>query len=484
MEAKIRIEDAKEFEKALIQICDSAFAYGVNNVGYILPEKDGEEKYKEFIGACHKGYALAQKEIINRLIPIEQKLRSYSSELRTAKQSKKSGDIKRIEIQIEALSYMRLLLRKIGDALGWMIMGMEPWKIRRFYAGKKMGYLDGSNIESTMQIVEQINREPLKFGLICDITTCFQVCDVIEIDASNIRKPKISFVEIKEGKMNEKVMDMLKEYSITKCDRALYFFGRVYGTDAIKQLFRVARQQLRVAEAQRILKTGKGRDILTGKELNIEDKYYIEEDYYEVFDEIIKMCRSEGNSIVCIDDCLYIGMFARDKFPYSYLDFQHAIYHLLNPGEECPIEEGNKPEEELKRVMAQKYRVSDLRMGFRVPLARPLYLWPIDKDIMMDIIFGRKVVFSYLDFDRLFKVASVMGFETGWTKIRPGITDYFTRMGKRPFFKKEGTTIEMGDVTLGKIQFDGVRPSSVLKIWNESVNSYARRGRNRKQQQK
>lgn len=472
--------DRDKFENELREILVLAFEYGKDTVGLALP-KDGVRKYKIFLAACHEGYSLAQEKIVEKIIGIEAEIKALKTKLKRARRERKEHDIEKIMSMLNLLEYRINVVKKVADSLGWLFSNFEGWIIRRHYLGHKKGYLVDSNIKSTKEAVNNINKDKLCFALICDLTTCFQLCDLIMIDANNIKKPKISLIEDKEGKVNKKILDMLESLAVTKCERALYLFGKVEGKKAFDQLFRVAKQEYRMSQANTIIKTGKGKDNLTGKEIKIKDKYYIEEDYFDIFNDLTKKCGNEGNGIACIDDCLYIGIFSREKFPYSYLEFQHAIYHLLNPSKECQIEEGKEPDEEISRIMAQKYRISDLRMGFGIPLAMPLYLWPIDKDIMMDIIFGRKLVYSYLDFENFFKVASLMGFEVGWTKNRPGIKDYFTRMGKRPFFKTEGVTLEMGDLSLGKMQYDGIRPSSVLRLWKESISDNAKKGKGKKQ---
>jgi hypothetical protein len=456
------------FENDLREILIYAFQYGVKTTGVVSP-KDGIRKYKKFIAACHEGYGLAQEKIVENIIAFEAEIKGLKTKLKKARFERKKQEIGNIIQTIGLLEYRINVLKKVADSLGWLFAKFEGWIIRRHYLGHKKGYLIDSNISSTREVVKTINNDKLCFALICDITTCFQLCDLIKIDANDIKAPQISYIELKEGIVNKKVLDMLKNYSVTKCDRALYLFGKVEGKKALDQLFRVVNQEYRMSQAKKIIKTGKGKDSFTGKEINIKDKYYSEEDYFDVLPGLFEICKNEGNGIACIDGCLYIGVFSKEKSSFANLEFQHAIYHFLNPDKKCQFEEGENPEEEIKEINAPKYQISDLRNGFGIPLAMPLYLWPIDRDIMMDIIFGRWVVYTYLDFDKFFNLASSLGFEIGWGKIKPGIVDYFTRMGKRPYINKEGITLEMGDLSLGKMKYDGIKPSSILKLWAESI---------------
>lgn len=468
----MRIEeksDKDKFESELREIVVFAFGHGTNTVGLVLP-KDGEEKYKKFICACHAGYGLAQDKIIEGVISIETELKELKAKLREARRERRAKDIEKTSARIALLNYRVVVLKKIADSLGWLFTNFQGWIIRRHCLGMKKGYLVDSNIASAKEAAGKINSNPLCFALICDLTTCFQLCDLIEIDFSDITKPKRILIELKEGEMNEKVLSMLESYSITHCDRALYLFGKVEGKKALEQLVRVAKQHYRMAELDTIIKTGEGEDFITGEEIKIPDKYYIEEDYLEQFNDMVKLCRKEKNAVACIDDCLFVGMFDTETFRRPQFAFKHEIYHLLNIGEECRLDgKDNAALNEIRKIASENYKIMDLRAGFHTPIAKPLYLWPIDKEAMFDIIFGRIVVLSYLDIDKLLQIASAMELEAGWTKVQTGSSDYFTRLGKRPFIKKGEEVLLMGDATLGKIYFEGIRPASIVKVWNERL---------------
>ena len=464
--------DSNKFEDELREIYVFAFEYGKNTVGLVSP-KDSREKRKKFICACHEGYGLAQEKMTENIISIEKELKELKNELKRVRRERRVEDIEKTNSRIELLNQRVVVLKKIADSLGWLFMGFEGWIIRRHYLGTEKAHLVDSNISSARKAVEQIRREPLCFALICDLTTCFQICDLIEMDFSNIEEPKITLIELKEGEMNKKVLDTLDSYSVTKCARALYIFREIEGKEALAQLTRVVKQHYRMAEVDNIVKTGKGKDFRTGREIKIPDKYYIEDNYFKEFNDMVRLCRKEKVVVKCIDDCLFVGMFDMETFKRPELIkfmFKHVIYHLLNKGERCRLDgEDNGALDEIRKIGNESYEMVDLRMGFNVPIAKPLYLWPIDKEVIFDIIFGRIVVLSYLDVDILLENASMMGLETDWTKTQPGWSDYFTRIGKRPFIKKGKEKIILGDIALVKILFEGIRPTSIVKIWCERL---------------
>jgi hypothetical protein len=465
--------DSQKFESALREILVFAFEHGVNTVGLTLP-RDGKGKYKKFIRACHEGYGLAQERIIEGVISMEADVKELKAKLKKARRERMADAIRETVSRIELLNYRVAVLKKVADSLGWVFMNFERWVIKRHYLGVAKGYLVDSNIRSARDAAAKINSNGLCFALICDVTTCFQLGDLIKIDFTDIEKPERALIELKEGEMNEKVLSMLESYSVTQCDRALYLFAESEGKKAVGQLVRIAKQHYRMAELDSIIKTGKGTDFVTGEQITIPDKYYTEEDYFESFRDMVEVCRKDKIAVGCIDDCLFIGVFDARGFGrgprWMKFIFEHEVYHLLNKGEDCGLDGSNdEGRGEVRRIARENYLTMDLRRGFYVPSALPLYLWPLDRETMLDIIFGRIVVLSYLDMGRLFQIASVMGFETGWSKTDDGMSDYFSKLGKRPFVKKGDVEFQIGDGSLVRVQLNGIRPTSVLKVLDDTM---------------
>ena len=105
----------------------------------------------------------------------------------------------------------------------------------------------------------------------------------------------------------------------------------------------------------------------------------------------------------------------------------------------------------------------------------PPFLWPVENELIMDIVFRRKVMLLYLDFEKMFQLASSFGIKCEWAERKAETNwkpkDFFSQFGKRPLLTKCGRQLLMGDGTLARIIFNGVRPASVLRMLGESLES-------------
>jgi len=463
-----------DFEKVVKEISDLAFAHGIRTVGLYVPG-DGEEKRDRFVEACHEGYALAQNRLIEELVKIEDELLDSKNNFKELRRNRNLTAIEQTKSKISLLENKRLILKKLGDSLAWIVLGNELWKIRRFYLGEKPRYLRSTNLESVKRVVDEINKDKMRFALITDLTSCIQVGDIIEI---NFADKYLKLIEVKEGIMNEKIADILDSFSKTDCDRIPYLFAKQEGLPALKQLIRTVKQDQRMDEVVKVIQTGKGKDLLHNKQLFIPNKYYIEEDYFSEINEMATECKQKGFSIKGIDGCLLVGMFGQEMVHDSPLGFAHSIYHLKHPEAQCLLEA--TPEigyEEIDRIMAERYPINDLIQGLGIPSAMPTFLWSVEKELIMDILFRRKVILSYLDFEKMFHLASTFGIKCQWVdkKVEPRYVtkgrDFFSQLGKRPLLTKGEKQLVMGDGTIVKIIFNGVRPASILQIIGESLDS-------------
>lgn len=467
------VKDVADFEKEVREICDLAFAHGMNSVGYTVPS-DGKEKYARFVAACHEGYALAQSRLLQELLKLEDALIALRRHLKDLRRTKNRAEAKQAQSSILQLETRRHILKKIADGLAWTILGCEDWKIRRFYLGEHANYLRATNPESVKQVADERNKNPMRFALITDLTSCIQIGDILEIDFTDQQR---RVIEVKEGVINEKVYDALDSLAKTHCERIPYLFAQQYGRSALKQMIRVLKQHLRVGEVLRILETGKGHDLFSGKPLFIPDKYYIREDWITEIDGMERECEEGGFSARAIDGCLLVGMFSNLSPRDARLAFAHTIYHLEHPEVDCLLE--TAPErglEELHRATAESHPILDLAHGLTIPLAMPIFLWPVDKDLIMDIVFRRKTLLFYLDFDKLFKLASRFGIKCHWEDKHeswPKVSGFFSKLGRRLALTKSGNTMFLGTGTLTRITFGAERPISILPRIAETLDSCA-----------
>jgi len=469
-------QDAADFEQEVSQICDLAFAHGIDSVGYVTPADD-KEKYARFIAACHEGYALAQDRLFSELLRIEDALTAAKKRLKERRRDKDLSRTKLTQSHIVQLETRRHILKKIADGLAWIILHGEGWQVRRFYLGQASNYLRPTNPESVKAEVDERNKKSSRFALMTDLTSCIQVGDILEVDFGD---KQTRIIEVKEGATNEQVLGALDSFAQTQCERIPYLLAKHYGQSALKQMIRVVKQEQRASEIVKILRTGEGIDPRYGKPISILDKYYTREDYFPEIADMARQCDEKGFSIKGIDGCLLLGMFRRQSTKLLRLAFAHSIYHLRHPEASCLLETApERGSEEIDLIEAEAYPIHDLAQGLTIPIAMPIFLWPVDKQLIMDIVFRRKIVLLYLDFDNLFELASNFGIDCRWDYKQPPSTpgrqskDFFSSLGRRPVLTKSGAPMLMGDRWLVDILFEAERPASIFPRIAESLDSPA-----------
>ena len=469
-------KDAADFEQEVSQICDLAFAHGIRSVGYVTPTDD-KDKLDKFTAACHKGYALAQDRLFLQLLKTEEALIAAKKHLKELRRARDTCRMKLTQSHIAQLETRRHILKKIADSLAWIILHGEGWQVRQFYLGQTSNYLRATNPESVKATVDERNKNQSRFALMTDLTSCIQVGDILEIDFSD---KQTRIIEVKEGATNEKVLGALDSFAHTQCERIPYLLAEHYGQSALEQMIRVGKQEQRTTELIKILRTGKGTDPRYGKPISVPDKYYTTEHYFSEIADMARHCDEKGFSIKGVDGCLLLGMFRRQSTVPLRLAFAHSIYHLRHPEADCLLETApERGSEEINFIESEAYPIHDVAQGLTIPIAMPIFLWPVDKHLIMDIVFGRRSLLLYLDFDKLFELASKFGIECRWSYKQPPNTlgrhskDFFSRLGKRPVIKKSGDTILMGDRWLVYILFEAERPASIFPRIAETLDSPA-----------
>jgi hypothetical protein len=471
----IGIEEVQEFEDKTQKICDLAFAYAIRTFSSFNPTVASKKESNAFLAKCHEGFALAQEIIVEEVSRIQARIRQCTMQLKDARRKKNKEEVYQTQTGIIHQQNRELILRKIADAIAWQLFGMQRWNLRRLYLGKQMPYLDSSNIKSVMDAIKQINRKPLSFGLIADITSFIQVGDILAVNRSS-ESPQIQIIEVKEGKMNAKVMEFLQTFDKIRCPRIPYFFAQEHGKEALKQAIRVTAQQMRAAQVQQFVKTGKGRDPFLDKEILMPEGVFEEKNYDEVLVELIENCKSQGKAYGVVDECLFIGVFDPVIYPAYLADFVNNLL-LDSIGKEVKRTPFERSEEAhmitTYEFLENAYPVYDLRLSLTIPLSMPIFLRYLPPKSMLDIIFGKMIVMLYLDYDKWFARSTNYGIVARWatdeeTKADGSDKGIFKVLGRTPLFEKKGKIVIMGDGTFVRI-IDGIRPDSILEITSQGL---------------
>ena len=468
----VGLEGIHDYERNLREICDYALSHGIKSRKSINPLTCSKEDYNKFIAKCHEGFDLAQDMIVNQFLEIQGEKRNYGVELKDARRKKDKTTAYLCEANIVYLTNRELILRKVADAIAWQMWGLQRWNLRRLYLGKQMPYLDSANIDSIISATKEINKEPLSFGLIADITSFIQIGDILAVDRSK-ESAEIHLIEMKAGEMNLKVMEFLESFDKIQCPRIPYFFAQEHGKAALEQALRVTKQQMKAAQVMQIVKTGKGKDPYFDRDIVIPDEIFEEDDYDETLARLIEKCRINGAACDVVDDCLFLGVYDPSKYPRYLSDFTNYLYFNLTGIKRDPFMYSEEfYENELFLFLEKAYPIYDLRLSLTIPLSKPLFLRLLPKEDIFNIIFGKVIILLYLDYERLFERAKDKGIVGKWSteeaRKEHGVKDFYSKLGKRPMFEKEGKVNMMGDGSLSRI-IDGTKPDSVLELVEHSL---------------
>lgn len=469
------LEGIQEFEEHVKKISEYAFGHAIGTFQFFNPETASDKERSDFLAKCHEGFALAQEMIVDQLLKIQANIREYTSQLKDAKRKRDKESAYRCEIKIIHLTHRESVLRKIADAIAWQLWGLQRWNLRRLYIGKQMPYLDSSNITSIMDEVKQINKEPLSFGLITDITSFIQIGDILKVDRAS-DPPKIYLIEMKEGVMNEKAMEFLQMSGKIQCPRIPYFFAQEHGKKALEQAIRIIKQQMRAAQVQQFVRTGKGKDLYLDKEITMPDEVFEEKGYDEILVELVESCKSNGKANGTVDECLFVGVYDPMIYPAYWADFTNSLYlnFRRTSARKTPFERSEEMHMyETYQFLEETYPIYDLRCTLTIPLSSPIFLRWLPENAILNIIFGKMTVLLYLDYDKWFSRCKNFDMVGRWStdeelgkyKADKGA---FRVLGRIPIFEKKGQTLIMGDGTLTRI-IDGTRPDSIIEMTSKSL---------------
>lgn len=438
------------FEKTVLQIRDIIFTTEQIDDLPPIPVEGKPETYpstevlKRIIITVNDGYKKAQDMIIENLLLIQQDIVSKNEGFKEAKRNK-SEDVKSIESELKILKYQEKVFKHLADTIFWFLIGGKPHVARRFYEkydGDKT--LVENNIESLIRVAGEINKDPLNFVLITDITTYVQIGDLV-----GFKDGYFQLIEVKEGDIN---IDILKDlFGDNPLSTKEILEKHKDDPKMVKQITRMLHQHDVSTKEMALLNNDEGIDPASGKFMTIttppkggETAYYLEE--LASLEKQLSERNLWGYTI--IDECLHIGLYKGEK-------------RAIAPNILKEIATGQGKE---KVVIVDARKAMD-------SLECPLFLLPFSKELIMDIVMGRVLMFMMLDLDGFLSLYDY--FEVKWNWLSTKKTHQLKeQMGQKDMVLWENKAIEYKTSgenksvvlcwgSLLKIFFDHIRPAYV-----------------------
>jgi hypothetical protein len=286
------------------------------------------------------------------------------------------------------------LYRMAMDTIAWQMLERQLCYARRFFREQRQPSLNNSNFGSVVRAAKHFREQnPNSMALITDLTTFVQIGDLF------VSEPRsgLSIVEVKEGHKNHEISKLAMFYRQSGCEQFKQIISQTESQHTVKQLERMLRQIARMDFASTVLGKGAGQDPDSKQQIHIPESYIPIEEWDAELNELLEKAGEKGWAISVIDDCLFVGAYAKHMLPTSPFIFSMWL-HEFSGGEFIPA----------ARLLDSVFQ----------PLALPLFAVPTSSERMMDMLFGRLHVCMGISIPGLVEACEKSGFTVRPPKSR------------------------------------------------------------------
>lgn len=362
-----------------------------------------------------------------------------------------------------------LLWRRINDALVWLLVGQQDHVIRTVCHRKDRLRLSQANPGTMLKLLENENADPETIVIWSDATTCVDVGDIV---CRSFSGPLNGFIEVKEGVINERILDLMATKGTpAEITSRIVGFAEQYGPRAMKQLDRVVRQEQRRRQIEDILDHDHGFHPHRQTEVIISESSVPVESYDRELQEIIDS-PAEATALKCIDRCLWVYV---DRNPSKPIDgklkhFQEALSLA------CP-----SSMQWLRQHLgdAEPFVAVPVEENLFCPEAIPLFLRQLHPETIRDLLIGRLMhsVFLFFDWYVFGQLVGELGAQLTWSTAKEGrrnnaqpqpqrLATFGGRIARIQL--PDGQFIE-GLSKIYRILFDGITPSTIAAQYVEQL---------------
>lgn len=408
-----------------------------------------KEYIQKTIRVIHAGFKKAQMLIIDNLIEIQQEQGDIKRQIKIARREKAKDKEAQLSASLHILEYKETVLKEFANTIFWQLIQGKLHISRRFsqnVPGNKT--LEETNYKSVLEAANKINSNPDNFVLLTDITSYVQIGDLF-----GIVDGKVTLIEVKEGDKNIEILeDLSKLRDSIMSTEALY---DKYKDDpkGLDQINRILKQHEVASDEMNIINTDKGHDPVTDRNIKIlapeEDTLY----YYQELSALEKqLSERKFWAYTVVDNCLHIGIY---KNKWRYLGKPLLEY----------IAKDQKIEHKILVDIRQVMNTMD----------SPLLFLPFSKQLIIDIILGKVILFLMLDIDSFLGLLGNFGISYSWlsrretTKLKEQIKNINLYVADNRAIRTTNIHGIEGIMTMGmltKILFNQIRPIYVAYSLN------------------
>jgi len=406
---------------------------------------------KQFMKDFHSGLFLLHIPTIQFIIDAEDRIRTSQGLGR-----------REAAAQQKAWTRIRQLLRCINDAIAWSALQVlredASLFVRRTCRNQPRGDLKDQNHESVIKTMERLFSGGEVLPIWNDATRCLDISDITLFSPHGI-----SFIELKEGKVNAQILDMMDRTHAEDIPAKLDAFFERYGQKGMQQIERIVRQEDRADKLVELVKDDDVFDPFFGA----ERRAVTPEESLEVYDDelslILDSVRSKDFVVHTVDDCLHIVAFNTERGISKERGQEVTRQHLQD--KMC------KPS---SAEVDCRDMVMSLQSSFDYATAMPIMLRPWSTQDVARVCLGQTEVYFGFDINawgRLLRTSRL-----AWSSLRrvrqelgkAPDKELLVVRGRIPYIiGPRGKSWYLGTGTLQRMLCEGIRPASLARHYDQ-----------------
>lgn len=374
---------------------------------------------RRFFRGCHCGFDRAQRKIGGLVIKYELRCVELRRELKQHRREKAKNVKQKCLELLACLGSRQVVLRRLVDSILHHVVHMEPWILRRTQTSDSIHPIDPVVLERTLRIATDRNRENRQcIHIVSDLTTAIQIGDLVKY-CLDVKPPRWEIIELKEGSVNDALQAVIANRAEGISASQLAKTEKNFGAKGASQLHRMLRQKKREAEIENFRLRDTGIDPKTGETISLNPKEVKVSDYFEALRDACSTAKAKGESAFTVSRCLRVLVLSDTRYEKrGRWGVAHVLYHLQQGREQCALNSRETVASEMEAITTMWGVVDLLDANLYSQWPQPVFMWPMPREMVFDIVMGRLKIFAQFDFDELFARARERGIELEWIEQR------------------------------------------------------------------
>lgn len=442
------MKTTEEHRTKVIEVADLAFANAVNSMDITELQNTEAKKWNKnlqerFITKVHDGFKKSQNLILEETLEIQTELRLKKEKLKEFKRKREVDNVEKLNLELNVLKNRLSTFSHIADGIAWQLVGGAIHIARRFHIGENSSkFLDSSNISHAKKVADQINKSPLDFALISDLTSFVQIGDIL-VKHKNL----IGIMELKEGKINDNIREFFDELKNTNKVVTDDLIDSQFDKATAKQAKRMQRQIVRAERAIEVMNLDSGTDPVSETPIVVSTPSIPTEGYHEEFLKLHKILETKTWAYTAVENCVHIGMYRDEGTAMA----SFAIESILNQ-------------------QTKNYVVVDW-LSITKNLSEPIFAKPFPVNLMVDLLIGKIKIIIGINLDKMVELFNILGIQTKWLsrKETAKLKQKDSRKGMVVVNNRAismslphlGADVIISGGIISKILFDNILPSNI-----------------------